>query len=173
MLELKQTQKLSPVLTQQLQQAIKLLQLSHLELMDAIELELQENPILELEEKDVKEEPTEEEATDRDEIAEWLDRYSPSEDYVPQEERERPDYENMLRKTTNLRDHLRFQAGLAELDRSERIIAEWIIENIDDNGYLAFPLSELSEASGFAAEELEAVLIRYRSLILRASEPGT
>ena len=47
MLELKQTQKLSPVLTQQLQQAIKLLQLSRLELAEAIELEIQENPILE------------------------------------------------------------------------------------------------------------------------------
>ncbi|OPY80660.1 MAG: RNA polymerase sigma-54 factor [Syntrophorhabdus sp. PtaU1.Bin153] len=166
MLELKQTQKLSPVLTQQLQQAIKLLQLSRLELMDAIELELQENPILELEEREPKDEAPEEEAptADKDEVAEWLDRYSPSEDYVPQEERERPDYENMLRKTTNLRDHLRFQAGLAELDQGERIIAEWIIENIDDNGYLAFPLSELSEVSGFAAEELEAVLHKIQKL---------
>jgi len=169
MLELKQTQKLSPVLTQQLQQAIKLLQLSRLELMDAIELELQENPMLELEERDTKEEQAEEEATDKettdkDEVAEWLDRYSPSEDYVPQEERERPDYENMLRKTTNLRDHLRLQAGLAELDHGERIIAEWIIENIDDNGYLAFPLSELSEASGYDVEGLEAVLRKIQKL---------
>jgi RNA polymerase sigma-54 factor len=166
MLELKQTQKLSPVLTQQLQQAIKLLQLSRLELMDAIELELQENPILELEESESKDETPEEEATtvDKDEVAEWLDRYSPSEDYVPHEERERPDYENMLRKTTNLRDHLRFQAGLAELNQAERIIAEWIIENIDDNGYLAFPLSELSEVSGFPVEELEAVLHKIQKL---------
>jgi RNA polymerase sigma-54 factor len=55
MLELKQTQKLSPVLTQQLQQAIKLLQLSRLELIEAIELEVQENPILELLDKEPKE----------------------------------------------------------------------------------------------------------------------
>ena len=48
MLELKQTQKLSPVLTLQLQQAIKLLQLSKLELVEAIELEIKENPILEI-----------------------------------------------------------------------------------------------------------------------------
>ena len=55
MLELKQTLRLSPVLTQQLQQAIKLLQLSRLELIEAIELEVQENPILDLEEKEPKE----------------------------------------------------------------------------------------------------------------------
>ena len=46
MLELKQTQKLLPVLTQQLQQAIKLLQMSQLELTEAIEQELKENPTL-------------------------------------------------------------------------------------------------------------------------------
>ena len=165
MLELKQTQRLSPVLTQQLQQAIKLLQLSRLELIEAIELEVQENPILDLEEKEPKEEqPVEEQTGDKDDVAEWLERYSPSEGYSPQEERERPDYENMVKKTLNLRDHLRWQAGLAELSHDERIIAEWIIENIDDNGYLAYPLSEISSTSGYTEEALEAVLKKIQKL---------
>jgi RNA polymerase sigma-54 factor len=156
MLELKQTQRLSPVLTQQLQQAIKLLKLSQLELVEAIELEVQENPILDLIEKEPKEESAEEAAREeptgeKDEVAEWLERYSPSEEYSFQDDRERPDYENMVRKTLNLRDHLRWQAGLAELSHDERIIAEWIIENIDDNGYLAYPLSDISIASGYTA----------------------
>jgi RNA polymerase sigma-54 factor len=165
MLELKQTLRLSPVLTQQLQQAIKLLQLSRLELIEAIELEVQENPILDLEEKEPKEEqPVEEQIGDKDEVAEWLERYSPSEGYSFQEERERPDYENMVKKTLNLRDHLRWQAGLAELSHDERIIAEWIIENIDDNGYLAYPLSEISSSSGYTEEVLEAVLKKIQKL---------
>ncbi len=165
MLELKQTLRLSPVLTQQLQQAIKLLQLSRLELIEAIELEVQENPILDLEEKEPKEEqPVEEQTGDKDDVAEWLERYSPSEGYSPQEERERPDYENMVKKTLNLRDHLRWQAGLAELSHDERIIAEWIIENIDDNGYLAYPLSEISNTSGYTEEALEAVLKKIQKL---------
>jgi RNA polymerase sigma-54 factor len=165
MLELKQTLRLSPVLTQQLQQAIKLLQLSRLELIEAIELEVQENPILDLEEKEPKEEqPVEEQTGDKDDVAEWLERYSPSEGYSPQEERERPDYENMVKKTLNLRDHLRWQAGLAELSHDERIIAEWIIENIDDNGYLAYPLSEISSTSGYTEEVLEAVLKKIQKL---------
>lgn len=165
MLELKQTLRLSPVLTQQLQQAIKLLQLSRLELIEAIELEVQENPILDLEEKEPKEEqPVEEQTGDKDDVAEWLERYSPSEGYSPQEERERPDYENMVKKTLNLRDHLRLQAGLAELSHDERIIAEWIIENIDDNGYLAYPLSEISSTSGYTEEALEAVLKKIQKL---------
>jgi RNA polymerase sigma-54 factor len=165
MLELKQTLRLSPVLTQQLQQAIKLLQLSRLELIEAIELEVQDNPILDLEEKEPKEEQSVEEQTgDKDDVAEWLERYSPSEGYSFQEERERPDYENMVKKTLNLRDHLRWQAGLAELSHDERIIAEWIIENIDDNGYLAYPLSEISSTSGYTEEVLEAVLKKIQKL---------
>ncbi|MCK7513450.1 MAG: hypothetical protein MZV70_61780 [Desulfobacterales bacterium] len=74
MLELKQTQRLSPVLTQQLQQAIKLLQLSRLELIEAIELEVQENPILELEEKEPKEETSEETSTEEQQAKKmtWL-----------------------------------------------------------------------------------------------------
>lgn len=169
MLELKQTQRLSPVLTQQLQQAIKLLQLSQLELLEAIELEVQENPILELLDKEPKEESSEETTREeangeKDEVTEWLERYSPSEEYSFQEDRERPDYENMVRKTLNLRDHLRWQAGLAELSHDERIIAEWIIENIDDNGYLAYPLSEISSASGYTEEVLEAVLKKIQKL---------
>ena len=53
MLELKQTQKLAQqlVLTPQLQQAIKLLQLSQMELIEAIEQEIKENPVLEIEEE--------------------------------------------------------------------------------------------------------------------------
>jgi RNA polymerase sigma-54 factor len=165
MLELKQTQKLSPVLTQQLQQAIKLLQLSRLELVEAIDLEIQENPILELADKEAKEEPVEEQQRDeKDEVAEWLDRYSPSENYSFQEEKERPDYENMIKKSLNLRDHVRWQAGLAELSSDERIMAEWIIENIDDNGYLAFPLAELSTASGYPIDALEATLKKIQKL---------
>ena len=97
-------------------------------------------------------------------MAEWLERYSPSEEYSPQEERERPDYENMMKKTPNLRDHLRLQAGLGELDHGERLIAEWIIESINDNGYLAYPIEELSIVSGYAPELLEPVLKKIQKL---------
>ena len=88
MLELKQTQKLLPVLTQQLQQAIKLLQLSQLELTQTIEQELNENPVLEIEEKEeVDEKPTIKQGNATD----WLElRHSPSEDLVGREEREYP-----------------------------------------------------------------------------------
>ncbi len=163
MLELKQTQKLSPVLTQQLQQAIKLLQLSKLELVEAIELEMKENPILEISDEEVRTEP-EETQDDKKEMQELLERYSPSEDYFPSDEREAPDYENMVRKTYNLRDHLRWQIGLSDFDPTERVVAEWIIGNIDDNGYLIYSLDEIARDSGFSVEVLEAVLRKVQKL---------
>ena len=165
-LELKQTQRLSPVLTQQLQQAIKLLQLSKLELTEAIEQEMKENPILE-----VTEEPPEdavqessEKKQDKQDIAEWLERFSPSEDYIPRDSKEAPDYENSVRKTYNLRDHVRWQVGLSDFDSQERLVAEWIIENIDDNGYLVCTLYEIAEDSGFPQEYLEKVLKKVQKL---------
>ena len=162
MLELKQTQRLSPILTQQLQQAIKLLQLSKLELVEAIELEINENPILEVGEEQPQSEEqaqeTQETKDDGEEMAELLDRFSPSEEFSYREEKEYPDYENLVKKPSNLRDYLRWQAGLANFDRNERLVVEWIIENIDDNGYLAYPISEISKSSGFSPESLEEVL---------------
>ncbi|MHB8109084.1 MAG: RNA polymerase factor sigma-54 [Syntrophorhabdaceae bacterium] len=164
MLELKQTQKLSPVLTQQLQQAIKLLQLSKLELVEAIELEMKENPILEISEEEPQTQEAEESPEDKKEIQELLERYSPSEDYFPGEEKEAPDYENMVRKTYNLRDHLRWQVGLSDFDPTERIVAEWIIGNIDDNGYLICGLDEIARDSGFTIEVLEPILKKIQKL---------
>jgi len=171
MLELKQTQRLSPVLTQQLQQAIKLLQLSKLELTEAIEQEIKENPILEMIEETPEEQPVQEssqessdEKEDTQDIVDWLERFSPSGEYTPRDNREQPDYENTVRKTYNLRDHLRWQIGLSEFDTHERLVAEWIIENIDDNGYLVCSLEEISKDSGFSSQSLEDVLKKIQKL---------
>jgi RNA polymerase sigma-54 factor len=170
MLELKQTQKLLPVLTQQLQQAIKLLQLSQLELVEAIEQELNENPVLEAREKEVEEEqarekePEEERAQEKDDTAEFLERYTSSEEYSPRDDREAPDYENIVKKEYNLTDYLRWQIGLSQFDPNERIAAEWIIESIDHNGYLAYPLEEISKTSGHAPGVLEGVLKKIQKL---------
>ena len=161
MLELKQTQRLLPVLTQQLQQAIKLLQMSQLELVEAIEQELEENPILEATEQ----EPAEEQIKEEDNTEELFERYTSSDDFTGvREDKEYPDYENIVKKTYNLRDYLRWQIGLSIIDSNERIASEWIIENIDDNGYLADQISEISKASGYTIELLEGVLKKIQKL---------
>lgn len=163
MLELKQTQKLLPVLTLQLQQAIRLLQLSQLELTEAIEQELKENPILEVTEKEEKEEP-EEPVQEEVDMTEFLNRYTSSEEFMGRDDREYPDYENIVKKPSNLRDYVRWQVGLSAFDPNERIAAEWIIENIDDNGYLAYPVPEIAKSSEFPVGLLENVLTKIQKL---------
>jgi RNA polymerase sigma-54 factor len=162
MLELKQTQKLAQqlVLTPQLQQAIKLLQLSQMELVEAIEQEIKENPVLEV----VEEQPEDTETQKKEEMLEWLDRYSPSEDFMPREDKEYPDYENIVKKASNLRDYLRWQVGVSDFSNDERIWAEWIIENIDDNGYLSCPLEEISQMADIPVESLAIVLAKVQKL---------
>ncbi len=162
MLELKQTQRLAQqlVLTPQLQQAIKLLQLSQLELVEAIEQEIIENPVLEVRE----EEPEEREEPKKEEMLEWLERYSPSEDFMPREEKEYPDYENIVKKSSGLRDYLRRQVGLSYFSGDERICSEWIIENIDDNGYLASSLGEIAEMSAIPLQSLQSALKKIQTL---------
>jgi RNA polymerase sigma-54 factor len=162
MLELKQTQKLAQqlVLTPQLQQAIKLLQLSQMELVEAIEQEIKENPVLEV----VEEQPEDAETQKKEEMLEWLDRYSPSEDFMPREDKEYPDYENIVKKASNLRDYLRWQVGVSDFSKEERVWAEWIIENIDDNGYLACSLEEISQMASIPVESLVIVLAKVQKL---------
>ena len=167
MLELKQTQKLAQqlVLTPQLQQAIKLLQLSQMELVEAIEQEIKENPVLEVEEEPSATAAEEKETQKKEEIAEWLERFSPSEEYLGREEKDYPDYENIGKKASDLRDYLRWQAGVSsDFGRDERLWAEWIIEHISDNGYLASSLEEIAEVSGISVESLEKVLRKVQKL---------
>ena len=166
MLELKQTQKLAQqlVLTPQLQQAIKLLQLSQMELIEAIEQEIKENPVLEIEEEagcgSRRQEKFRRKKRSRNGLRDSLRPRSIS----AGKKRIIPDYENIVKKASDLRDYLRWQVGVSDFGRDERIWAEWIIENIDDNGYLASSLEEIAEVSGIPVESLEKVLRKVQKL---------
>ncbi|MCX7858280.1 MAG: RNA polymerase factor sigma-54 [Deltaproteobacteria bacterium] len=162
MLEIKQEQKIAPVLTQRLQQAIKLLQLSRMELLEVIEEELKENPVLEIEEKE--DEQRVEDVSEREDMIEFLEKYSPSENYEEYEEREFPDYERTLKKGQNLRDYLRWQISLSDFNTQERQAAEWIIENIDDNGYLISEPDEIANQSNFDKNLILSVLEKIKKL---------
>ena len=146
-LEIRQQLKLSQqlVMTPQLQQAIKLLQLSRMELMDVVRTELEENPVLEegQESPEDKTQPEEEVAAEtKDEAApealkeiqgegdgmsdiDWktyLESYSlggtTADSY--EDDEDRPSYENLLTKKPSLTDHLIWQLGLSRLENRER-----------------------------------------------------
>ncbi len=156
------------VMTPQLQQAIKLLQLSRLELVDKVQEELAENPLLE----EVKEEPDAEEAKeaeaekaeqeaepefDWEQYLAYYDVGSTPDAPIDTGE-ERPNYENYLSPDTTLQDHLLWQLRLSHLSPPDKQIGALIVGNVDDDGYLRATVDEIADMAGAPAERVEAVL---------------
>ncbi len=189
-LQVKLSQQL--VMTPQLQQAIKLLQLSRQELVDAITQELSENPILEegvdvQEEKDeeartlveddftpVKEKSPEEELSgDLDGVTDidwqtYLEGYSLSSSSNDardnyEEQEDRPSYESLMTQPRRLSDHLLWQLGLSSTPEREHVAAVEIIGNLDDAGYLQGSIEELAAAADEDVSVYEAALKRVQN----------
>ena len=171
-LEIKQVPKLvqRPVLTPQLQQAIRLLQLMRQELVDLISQEIKDNPLLEevMEEKEIaeaeeslagqgKEEPRAEteqtpEVKGEGEGADDYDWESYLGNYnlglvcgqASQDGEERPSFENFVTKRTTLFDHLFWQLQLSHFTEEEHEVGTYIIGNLDEDGYLKVSLDDVS-----------------------------
>ncbi len=178
--ELRQQVKLTQqlVMTPQLQQAIKLLQLSRLELLDAIRQELEENPALEevqesgVEDRPLAEEPEpvqpeapEKEVTIEERLTEdidwsnFIDEYNtPGKVNFESEGKESPQYEAFIAPKESLSDHLLWQLLMTAPTPEEEQIASLIIGNLTRNGYIDLSIEELAEVSGAPAEKVSSVL---------------
>jgi RNA polymerase sigma-54 factor len=178
-MQLKQSLKLSMQLrmTPQLQQAIKLLQLSRLELETAVRKELDENPVLEEVQDVVDDEPiakatAEAEITPAEANAEadpragedtfewenYLDsNYKPPSGTGSGNE-EIMNYENLLSTTTSLHDHLTWQLSLGGFNDEEETLLAILISYVDDDGYIKTPIAEIATEESADAKELEEML---------------
>ncbi len=180
MATLRQSMNLSQTLrmTPQLQQAIKLLQLSRMELETQVRKELEENPILEethdLKEEDLqrtKEASTEVEGKSTDQNNDqdpqkqdefdW-DNYLENQYKPPQQgqggNEEIMNYENVISTTQSLHDYLYWQAKMFGFAEDELLIADTLINYIDDDGYITTPLSEIAENEKVVLQDLEDVI---------------
>lgn len=175
-LELRQQLKLSQqlVMTPQLQQAIKLLQLSRMELVDMVQQELMENPFLEesveerIEEYEERKETAEfDEAYSREvsQNADWEDYLGDFSSTTKQASiRESESYEDsnlletMHSSAPTLEGHLMWQLHLSPLNATQVEIGETILANLNPAGYLDATIEELAEISGFETAEIEVVL---------------
>jgi len=175
-LDMKLAQKL--VMTPQLQQAIKLLQLSRMELEQTIQQEIMENPVLEdivgnTEDADSAESEGEDEAKtdDRPEVPEVKEEFDLKwEEYYLDEGRseggstsgglpeEGPSLEQTLAKSTSLVDHLLWQLGFSALSVKEKEIGTLLIGDIDDNGYLRSSPEEIAVSFESTPKSVEKVL---------------
>ena len=171
----KQIQKL--ILAPALQQAIRLLPLTNLDLIEVIDTELAENPMLEINEETAEKKSSEVQAKDREskadaerieveppddfsiqdaistlgdekvrEIEKYFQEYYDN-GFRPwsQETKEAPVLENFVSKSPTLWDHLEWQANLAFSDETEKKIAQYIIGNINQDGYLTTSVEEIAK----------------------------
>lgn len=178
-LDLRLSQRL--ILTPQLQQAIKLLQMPQLELAQALNQELIENPFLEevFDEYEAEKFSSEErseygDSFPSDENAEapfgefgsfsvdeyFDDRGSDGRDlgYFSPGMEEQPSYELFYSKQPDIYDHLIWQLRLCDSDDEIRKAAESVIGNIDDDGYLRANDEELTQTIGAEASVVKAAI---------------
>ncbi|NCN26648.1 RNA polymerase factor sigma-54 [bacterium] len=171
-------QSLGMAMTPQLQQAIKILQMSVMELQQEINNELVENPTLEEmgEEEDFDpEKKGQEEAQKADTPegeVEYLDSSMMGTDSYKSTKNtnldDMPSYEQVLSKPTTLYDHLSWQLRMSTEDERILEIGEDIIGNLNEDGYLVVLVEELAQKLETDNEEIEAVLFR----IQRFDPPG-
>ncbi|MFW6138753.1 MAG: RNA polymerase factor sigma-54, partial [Spirochaetota bacterium] len=175
-IHVKQTQKL--VMTPQLRQAIKMLQLSNMELNERIEQELEENPALELEESEngYKNEVLDSEINSQ---VNNMDQSGPEGEFDKgylyedpsaysadrsREDKKREFLEGAVSRAQTLKEYLREQIGLMDLEPQDYAAAEILISYIDSMGYLTADLEEISTTTGISLEELEKALQVVHSL---------
>ncbi|RIA56643.1 RNA polymerase factor sigma-54 [Dichotomicrobium thermohalophilum] len=160
-LELKPSQSL--VMTPQLQQSIKLLQLSNLELASVIDRELAENPLLQRAEEAEAGESTVSEADFSLEQAPFPEGGASLSTPQAGASGEPPPGDFAPPEGPSLRAHLEEQLSLAAPSPKERMIGLNLIDMIDEAGYLRGDTGQLAERLNVAPEDVERVLTLLQS----------
>ncbi|MDD3313599.1 RNA polymerase factor sigma-54 [Pseudodesulfovibrio sp.] len=179
-LELRQQLKLSQqlVMTPQLQQAIKLLQLSRLELLETVQQELMENPFLEESETEAEVRDTSEEKLTESQAEEELVRTADWENYLGEfsstskqalaRDLEVPEeglsFEARLASKPSLEGHLSWQMRLSNFSDHDLAIGDVVIGNLDGNGYLQASTEEILGLIQATPEEVDSVIRRIQRL---------
>lgn len=181
-IELRQQLKLSQqlIMTPQLQMAIKLLQLSRLELVESIQQELEQNPALE-ETPDLTPEenaaaaaetpaaeteaPAAKEITIEEKIREdidwsnYMDEYnSPGRSTFESEAKDSPQFEAFIAPKETLSDHLLWQLMMTKPTETEEQIGSCIIGNLNADGYLKTSVDEIAQMNDCETFLVENVL---------------
>lgn len=164
-LTLSQTQKL--LMTPELRQAITILQLSSLELCDYIEQELLNNPLLDKEEDEYtafsEDGMRVDEGKMNEDTIEWEEYLQDYFDWdflrFPKERKEEEtSFENFVSANQTLQEYLLMQLRLAAADKKIFKIGEFLIGNLDKNGYLTVSVQEAARILRVREEEVEEAL---------------
>jgi len=164
-LEIRQGQSL--VMTPQLQQAIKLLQLSNLDLAAYVEHEIEQNPLLERPEASAPEGgensegvagSSEATASDTAHEGEQFSDWSTTPSRGGSFDDDVYSLENVLTKEATLRDHLIDQMNMQISDAGDRLIGLFLIDQVDENGYIKESMQTIADLLACPVDRVEEVL---------------
>jgi RNA polymerase sigma-54 factor len=179
------------ILTPGLMQMVSVLALNKVELKEMIDAEMVENPVLEEIDESVPmldavagrqerlERGAEEPPLPAKDVFEEIDFGSYFQEYLdpgyrtqPEfEENERPSFENFLSQPTTLSDHLAWQLGALTLDPALFEAAEFVIGNLDEDGYLATSDEELAASLGHFVDDREQYNAAHSATAQPAADP--
>lgn len=150
-LTIEQTQKLT--MTPELIQAIRILQFNTQELDSFVQEELLENPVLELDGKKREEPPIDiqqkiAEEYEHDNYKQW--EYS--------SDKEEYSYEQFVTKEETLEDFLLLQLTFSKLKGDELKVGRYLVEAIDENGYLTVTVEQVAKLFKMKYEDVEKIL---------------
>jgi len=181
-LTIEQSQKL--VMTPELIQAIQILQFNTQELESYVEEQLLTNPILETPissntESDSEKATDSEKASEdfdtksegkKDEEFDWAEHFKEREyddisykQYEYNTEKNEYSYEQYVSSEITLTEHLMFQLQFAPIKRSCRTVGRYIIESLDENGYMTLTVEEIAKELGITQESVQIVLKAIQS----------
>lgn len=153
-IELTQSQKL--IMTSQLRQSLKILNMNKVELESEIVKEVESNPLLEAEKN--SEINWEQYINDMENTR----KYNNYENVFNGENE--VNLENLIKSDSNIYDDLKFQVSLYKLDDSERMICDYIIDSLDEDGYLKISDHEIIESLNIDEDIFEKCLIKVQNL---------
>ena len=181
-LQLRQSQQLT--LTPQLQQAIKLLQLSTLDINQEASRLLDENPFLEREDDNTNQtysgnissetvvsptssaESTSTESESRNDPSDWPEPSFSSSSPSPDDEDD--GYSEVAADRPSMREHLLWELNMSQLDDRDKKIIGLLIDALDENAYLSQPLEEIIELLplelDITLDDLETALVQLQHL---------
>jgi RNA polymerase sigma-54 factor len=164
-ISLEQSQR--PVLTPELRQAIAILQLATVDLVQYVDSEMLENPLLEQNDEESSDSRPEE----NDSRIDWITYLSESEQFdyrteqapADQGEQDRTNWDSFVAQVPGLGEHLTLQLHLTLSDPCQIAIGEFLIGNIDEHGYLQVNLEETCQTCACSLDEAVAVLRAIQS----------
>jgi RNA polymerase sigma-54 factor len=175
------SQKPALIMTQRLQQALKLLQVPTLELQQILKHEIMQNPMLEevdevTESEDIAKEDSPEEAANQEaeepaeedpiDWSEYMQDGALDRTYIPQSETSIEFLEKVPVTRTTLAESLLEQLHFLEIAPEQLKLCEFLIGSLDDRGYMVTPLADVSPATGASIDLCERALA-----VIQALEP--